>query len=295
MKSIAYTLIETIKKLPKKNKIEIFSAGAMLGLISSWIYLLSGGSTGWFVPLWALKVFLPGFLVGTYCYNLSRNMPLALLFGSLSVGMFYGIVLVVMQCIWNLLTRRKKYIIVVLCIITVVTGMLFLNYLYSSSDSKSLSREFTLSITSDPSGAKVYPLNYGDQPDSIGTTPLELKGSYSIDLDGSGWGISGQGINFKSTEEGILVLLNCVVIKDGYTCQELAPVLATVPPNITRPDQIPLEFKYNAKLIPNESPYVKHVGKAVLVNGAFLGISPPSLKMNEGIYIIDIQKCRTGN
>jgi|GEM_PF-5498662 len=77
--------------------------------------------------------------------------------------------------------------------------------------------------------------------------------------------------------------------QNGYICQEQAPVLATIPKNIARPDQMPSEFKYNAKLIPNESANVKHVGQAVLVNGAFLDVNPPSLKMNEGVYIIDIK------
>ncbi len=285
---------KALSKILQQSKRQAFYVGVMIGLIASWLYLLTGGSTFLSVPKWAEIVFYPGFFAGFYFYNLFRAESLAILFGSLTVGLFYGIVFVVILSLWKLFAHRKKYVITVLCLITIVTGMLFLNKLFSSpSDAcHSISQEFTLAITSNPSGAKIYPLYNWGQPDLIGTTPAEFNGSYSIDRDGSGWWISGRGINFKSTEQGILVLLNCIVVKDGYVCQEVAPVLETIPKNIAHPNQMPSEFKYNAKLISNDSPCVNKIGQAVLVNGAFLGVNPPSLKLTEGTYIIDIKSAK---
>ena len=75
-------------------------------------------------------------------------------------------------------------------------------------------------------------------------------------------------------------------------CQELAPVLGTILKKNALPDQMPSELKYNAKLIPNESPHISKVGTAVIVNGSFLGVNPPSLKLTEGIYMIDVKSAK---
>jgi len=297
MKSFKNILYEAFKKKLLQSKLQVFFIGTMIGLILSWLYLLTGGEIWWSVPLWAEIVFYPGFPVGWYCYDLfGGNLSFALLFGSLSVGLFYGIAFVVVLSIWSLLAQMGKYAIALLCIITIIVGMLFLRVLLHprSAPSSRLEREFTLTITSDPSGAMVYPLqNYGHgQPDSIGTTPIEFKGSYDIARNGSGYGFSGRGISLESTEEGVLVRLDCIVAKNGYTCQELAPVLATIPKKNARPEQMPSKFKYNAMLIPNESANIKKVGTAVIVNGSFVEVNPPSLKLMEGVYIIDIKSAK---
>ena len=302
MKSLKNILYESFKKKLLQSKLQAFFIGTMIGLILSWLYLLTGGDTFLSVPLWAEIVFYPGFPVGWYCYDLfGGNISLAFLFGSLSVGLFYGIAFVVVLSIWSLLAQMGKYAIALLCIITIIVGMLFLRQFLLSplserafALSSRLEQEFTLTITSDPSGAMVYPLRDSGQPESIGTTPIEFKGSYDIDRDGSGWGVAGRGIHLESTEEGILVRLDCIVAKNGYYCEELTPILATIPQKNARPEQMPSEFKYNAMLIPNESAIINKVGTAVIVNGTFVEVNPPSLKLTEGIYMIDIKSAKRG-
>jgi len=296
MKSIRNALSEATKQLLQKRKIEMFCIGFMMGLIASWIYLLAGGQTWLFVPSWAEIVFYPGFFVGGCSYNLFLGKPLAVLIGTLTVGLFYGTVFVTMLLLGRFLRHRKKYVIVLLCITTVVIGISFLKKLFLSSDISAISylrQDFTLTITADQPGANVYPLQgYWHEPaEPIGTTPLTFDGFYRIDRVGTGWMVSGKGIRLKSTEDGFLVLLDCIVAKNGYLCKEVAPVLATLPKNI-QPDQMPSEFNYNAKLIPEESPHVNKIGTAVMVNGSFLEVNPPSLKMNEGVYIIDIKSAK---
>ena len=293
MKSLKNIVYESFKKILQQSKLQAFFVGTMIGLIASWLYLLAGGQTWLFVPLWAEIVFYPGFFVGGYSYNLSGNEPIAVLLGTLSVGLFYGIVFVIILSLGMFLRDREKYVVVLLCIATVIVGILFLKGIFLSSDKTTISsirQEFTLSITSDPPGAMVYH-RYG-QP--IGTTPIEIKGSYDIDRDGYGCGVSGSGINLESTEEGVIVRLDCIVAKNGYTCQELASVLATIPKKNARPEQMPSEFKYNARLIPNESANINKIGTAVIVNGFFVEVNPPSLKLTEGIYMIDIKSAKPG-
>ncbi|RKY10526.1 MAG: hypothetical protein DRP56_00730 [Planctomycetota bacterium] len=107
MKSIRNVLPRTIKQLLPNNSIKVFCAGFIIGLIASWAYILADGDYWVFIPLWAEIIFYPGFLAGNFCYNLFSNMNLALWAGTLTVGLFYGIVLVVMHSLW-IFFRRKN-------------------------------------------------------------------------------------------------------------------------------------------------------------------------------------------
>ena len=96
---------------PPRNKVKVFLAGVILGLISSWAYILADGDYWLFIPLWAEIIFYPGLLVGNFCYDLFGNEPLVLLLGTLSVGLFYGIVLSIVHLMWILIimkTNRKE-------------------------------------------------------------------------------------------------------------------------------------------------------------------------------------------
>lgn len=106
MKSIGNRLLDPIKKLPLT--IKVFCAGAIIGLIASWAYLLCGGDYWLFIPRWAEIVFYPGFIVGNYCYDLFGIESLAVVVGTLAVGLSYGILSVVILSIWKLLTGKKK-------------------------------------------------------------------------------------------------------------------------------------------------------------------------------------------
>ena len=292
MKSIGRAIMEAIKNLPPKNMMKTFLIGLMLGLISSWIYILAGGETWLFVPSWAEILFYPGFTVGHYCYVIF-GVQLAILIGTLSVGLFYGITLVVILLLWSLLTHTKKKVMLGLSIITIIVGIFFVKFLFWPSTGEGIiQKDFTLSITSDPPGAKVYPAHTWGQPKPIGTTPFELKSSYTIPRDSSDWWSAGGGITIEGTEKEANIRLQYLVAKNGYICQELSPILATIPGWKTHPDNLPSELKYHAKLISEDSPYVKKVGTAVLVNGAFFEVNPPSLKMKEGVYIIDIKSAK---
>lgn len=154
---------------------------------------------------------------------------------------------------------------------------------------KELSQDFTLLVLSDPPGAKVYPLGNPEISDSIGVTPLEMKGSYHIDRDGSGWGSSGQGIYLEPTEDAYLIYFNCIVVKDGYGISEVNPVLATIPKKDALSNQLPSKLKYNAKLISKEPNQTRTVGTAIMVNGSILHVNPPSLKTKDSVYMIDIK------
>ena len=298
MPSLKLILCKFLNKVLQQSKIQVFFVGVMIGLIASWLYLLAGGQTWLFVPLWAEIVFYPGFFVGGYSYNLFGNEPLAVLLGTIAVGLFYGTVFVIILSLGRFLRHKKKYVVVLLCIATVVVGILFLKKFFLSSDKiliNSIRQEFTLSITSDPPGARVYPARTWGQPDSIGTTPFELKGSYTADKDGSGWWPWANGIQLEPDEEGVNIRLeDYVVAKNGYICQELAPVLATIPGWKTHPGKMPSELKYHVKLISEDSSHVNKIGTAVIVNGSFVEVNPPSLKLTEGIYMVDIKSAKPG-
>lgn len=100
MKSIGHALSESIKKLPLN--IKVFCAGVIVGLIMAWTYLLNDGYYWLFIPLWAEIIFYPGFIVGNYCYDLFGIQPLAIVVGTLAVGLSYGILFVVLLSIWKL-------------------------------------------------------------------------------------------------------------------------------------------------------------------------------------------------
>jgi hypothetical protein len=292
MISLTKIVLEIFNKVLQQSKTQMFFIGLMVGLVASWLYLLAGGSTWLFVPLWAEVIFYPGFFVGGYCYYLFGN-SIAILLGTMAVGLFYGIFFVIILLLGRFLRYRKKYFLVLLCTTTVIVGVLFLKKLFLSSDMSAASyikQDFTLKITSDQPEAKVYPLQeyWNEPPKPIATTPLELKGFYRIDRVGTGWVVSGRGIRLKATEEGFLILLDCIVAKNGYICKDVAPVLATISKN-SSPAQLPSELKYHANLIPEESPIINKVGSAVMVNGVFLEVEPPSLKLNQGVYLIDIK------
>ena len=90
-----------------KNKVLAFCAGFIIGLIASWTYILADGDYWFSIPLWAEIVFYPGLLVGNYCYDIFGNILLAQVIGTLAVGLFYGIVMVVMFSSWKTLSRRQ--------------------------------------------------------------------------------------------------------------------------------------------------------------------------------------------
>lgn len=296
MTSLRHSLAEYIRNLPQKSKIEIFCIGSMIGLIASWIYILAGGDTWLFVPVWAEIIFYPGFHIGLICYDIfGGNVYLALIFGSIVVGLFYGIIFVVVLSVWSLLARMGKYVIATLCIIAILIGIAFLIHLtmIDKYGGTSLRQKFSLSITSDPPGAKVYELrNYNNPPESIGTTPLELKGSYSIDRDGSGWSVGGRGIRLEATEWAYLIRLDCFVIEEGYNISEVSPVLATIPMKNVKPNHMPSKLEYNAKLVPIEPNKIKKIGTAIMVNGSLVYVKPNSLKVQEGVYLIDIKEAK---
>ena len=81
----------------------LFLAGFLLGAGTCTIYLLSGGSTFLGVHPWAEVAFYPGFVTGYYAYDLV-GYNAALTAGCISVGLFYGLVAVVLFRIF----RRKK-------------------------------------------------------------------------------------------------------------------------------------------------------------------------------------------
>ena len=296
MKSLCHALAEYFKNLPQKSKIEIFCVGCMIGLIASWVYIIAGGDTWLFIPQWAEVIFFPGFFVGYSCYQIfGSNIYLGLIFGSLTVGLFYGTLFVVLMTIWNLLSRMGKRVVAMLCIITILIGIVFWVHLtmIDRSGEKRFRQNFTLSITSNPPGAKIYPLKRNRiLPDSIGTTPMEFKGSYSVDRDGSGWGTVGTEITLKSTDEAYLIHLNCVVLHDEYSIREIGPVLATIPKKNAKSDQMPSDFKYHAELVPIESNQTKKVGTAIMIDGCLIHVNPASLNVMDGVYVIDIRKTK---
>lgn len=197
-----------------------------------------------------------------------------------------------MKSMGNSLARGKgKYSIATLCVIAVFVGIAFLIKLtiIDGHGDKELSQDFTLSVLSDPPGANVYSLESIGISDSIGVTPLEMKGSYHIDRDGSGWGSSGQGIYLEPTGDAYLIYFNCIVVKDGYGISEVHPVLASIPRKDVLSNQLPSKLKYNAKLTPKEPSQAKTIGTAIMVNGTILHVNPPSLKTQDCVYMIDIK------
>jgi hypothetical protein len=284
------TRIESIKRLVPQSRHEAFWIGMMPGLIASWAYVICGGSTWLSVPVWAQVVFYPGLFVGMSSYHFFGSMTLALLTGTVSVGLFYGFLLMAVFSIWNVGAKRSKVILAVLGIMTLIAGLIFGGHLLSSSGADCLAQDYSLSITSEPAGAAVYPVSHQGQPAALGVTPLVLKGSYTIGRDGLGWGFSGQGINLKSTDKETLVVFSCVVIKDGVVCKDQSPILATIPKNMTRPAQVPSKFQYHAKFPDVRPSDAKQVGKAILVDGTFYDVNPAALKMLEGVYTIDIKR-----
>ena len=96
------------KKIGKRKWRGAFFVGFIIGIIASWTYILLEGDYWLFIPLWAEIVFYPGLFVGNYSYDLFGNLLIAQMVGTFSVGLFYGIVLVVILFLWNLLRRKKE-------------------------------------------------------------------------------------------------------------------------------------------------------------------------------------------
>lgn len=92
--------------VPTKNEIQLFSIGFTLLFLASWLYILLGGDYWLFVPLWIEVIAYPGLLVGNTCYELFGNESLALLLGTVTIGLFYGFVFVVFHATWKLIRGR---------------------------------------------------------------------------------------------------------------------------------------------------------------------------------------------
>src|SRR5512134_2429644 len=80
---------------PKGASRNLFLAGFSLGAGACVIYLLAGGSTFLGVPAWAEVVFYTGFVAGYYSYDLI-GYNAALTVGCISVGLFYGLIAVIL-------------------------------------------------------------------------------------------------------------------------------------------------------------------------------------------------------
>ena len=93
-------------KVRQKNKMKLFCVGFILGFIISWAYILLGGDYWLFVPLWVKIIAYPGLLVGNTCYDLFGNEPFALLLGTVTIGLFYGVIFVVFHVIWKLIRGK---------------------------------------------------------------------------------------------------------------------------------------------------------------------------------------------
>lgn len=106
MKLFALNNLRLIRWLRKRPFRRAFLTGFIFGLIVSGIYIVTGGSTWLFVPIWAEIVFCSGIFAGIWFYeNISTSMPLAHLCGWLTVGISYGFIFLVLYTLKKVLFR----------------------------------------------------------------------------------------------------------------------------------------------------------------------------------------------
>ncbi|MCK5708078.1 MAG: hypothetical protein KAI43_10535 [Candidatus Aureabacteria bacterium] len=95
--------------LKKITKLKIFFYGFVFGLISSIVYVFSGGDVWLSIPNWAWVLFWPGFIAGEYSFDFFYNHGLdliVLIISFLSISIYYGILALLINYIVS--TLRKK-------------------------------------------------------------------------------------------------------------------------------------------------------------------------------------------
>ncbi len=96
--------------LNKKIKLKYIFVGFLSGLISSIVYVFSGGDVWLAIPSWAWVLFWPGFMAGEYSHYFLSDYGLediSLIIGFLSVAIYYGVFALIIYYIVS--AWRKKH------------------------------------------------------------------------------------------------------------------------------------------------------------------------------------------
>ena len=170
-------------------------------------------------------------------------------------------------------------------------------------------QEFTeVFIDSIPSGADVYDVTNQDGylGGKIGSTPCVLRVGFATATYDSGvremgqtrlWGVGCRWSDYRSDIKGWDVLMDLALIKDGYRMARITNknlgmvgIGKSYPPpssRITVPLQ-PSQARQTEKGIVMVT--CNQEGAEVTADGAFVGNSPASLRLPEGIHVIEVRK-----